>query len=566
MSDNSNFLKDDIETLDLSDIPEAIASLEETGIIQPIAAIKEAELKSEAKNTEDASLQEEIAGNKTEEIKVSEDGIWKSDADRNKDIAVDIPEGKEDETSGERSEGDDTSPQGGEPSHERRNPTPEERRLARQKRRRHNTLVAFIICFVVIAALALGSIIGAKIFAQNTEEPVLIPPIEETIPPEEAPVIDMTPLITQEEEEEIEEEPEVEVQTPEELLDEMVTNMISEMTLEEKVAGLFIITPEALTGQSAVTKAGEGTQEALEKYPVGGVIYFKQNITSADQIKEMIDNTVKYSRYPLFIAVDEEGGDVARIQQALKLDKTLTAQELGEGNDASVTYDTYNNIGKYMTEYGFNLDFAPVADILTNPDNKAIGNRSFGSDADVVSNMVQNAVQGLDKAGVYTCVKHFPGQGDVDGDTHQTLASTTRTRSDMESCELLPFKAAIESGVDMIMVGHMSAPELMEDNLPCSLSKEVMTDLLRVDMGYNGVIITDSLSMAAISEYYGADEASIKALKAGADMILMPEDFELAYNGVIEAVKDGKIDEHRIDDSLARVYKVKYRDTLIADE
>ena len=348
----------------------------------------------------------------------------------------------------------------------------------------------------------------------------------------------------------------------------MVTNMIAEMTLEEQVAALFIITPESLTGQQAVTKAGDGTKEALEKYPVGGIVYFKQNITSSDQIKEMIDNTKSYCRFPLFIAVDEEGGDVARIQQALKLDKTATAQELGNENNTITTFDAYDTIGKRLTEYGFNLDFAPVADVLTNPDNKAIGNRAFGSDPDVVSNMVVSAIGGLHENDVVTCVKHFPGQGDANGDTHQVLASSDRTRSDIENCELVPFKAAIDNGVDMIMVGHLSVPELMQENpnLPCSLSKEIMTDLLRVNMEYKGVIITDSMSMAAISEYYGADEAAIKALKAGADMILMPEDFELAFNGVVDAVKDGTIDEHRINDSLARVYKIKYRDTLEIDE
>ena len=446
--------------------------------------------------------------------------------------------------------------------------TPQEKRAERQKRRKHSRIVAFTVAFVVIVLLILGGIFGYLAIGSKHEENLPQPVVEEIpVIEEEKPIVDMTPEIVEEPEEEPTPEPEP-VQTQEELLDEMVTNMIAEMTLEEKVAGLFIITPESLTGQQAVTKAGDGTKEALEKYPVGGIVYFKQNITSSDQIKEMIDNTKSYCRFPLFIAVDEEGGDVARIQQALKLDKTATAQELGNENNTITTFDAYDTIGKRLTEYGFNLDFAPVADVLTNPDNKAIGNRSFGSDPDVVSNMVVSAIGGLHENDVVTCGKHFPGQGDANGDTHQVLASSDRTRSDIENCELVPFKAAIDNGVDMIMVGHLSVPELMQENpnLPCSLSKEIMTDLLRVNMEYKGVIITDSMSMAAISEYYGADEAAIKALKAGADMILMPEDFELAFNGVVDAVKDGTIDEHRINDSLARVYKIKYRDTLEIDE
>lgn len=561
MSDNNNFLNDDIETLDLSDIPEAIAAMEETGVIKPIAEIKEAEAKqaeAEKKNeeTDDTPDTPNQPENKEENTDPGETMSWDA-------IHENMTEAPEDNAAAAENE---PPKEGGDNSEPPKKMTNEDRRIARQKRRQTNRIIAFTVFFVLVALIAIGSIIGAKAVSDGVEKEEPVAVIEEITPAVTEPVIDMTPLITQEEEEQEEEEPTPEVQSEEELLEEMVTNMIAEMTLEEKVAGLFIVTPESLTGQSAVTKAGDGTKEALEKYPVGGVVYFKQNITSADQIKEMIDNTVSYSRYPLFIAVDEEGGDVARIQQALKLDKIPTAKELGEENNTITTFDAYNSIGNYMKEYGFNLDFAPVADVLTNPDNKAIGDRSFGSDADVVTNMVSSAVKGLDEAGVYTCVKHFPGQGDVDGDTHQTLASTTKTKTDMESCELLSFKAAIESGVDMIMVGHFSAPALTEEPLPCSISKEVMTDLLRVEMGYNGVIITDSMSMAAISEYYGADEAAIKALKAGADMILMPEDFELAYNGVIDAVKDGTIDEHRINDSLARVYKVKYKDTLQPEE
>ena len=559
MSDNNNFLNDDIETLDLSDIPEAIAAMEETGVIKPIAEIKEAE----AKQAEEEKKTDEIEETKKEPEKSEEVSSDPGETQSWDAIHENMTEAPEDNVTPPESEppkdGDDTQP--------KKKITSEEKRLARQKRRQTNRIIAFTVFFVLVAIIAVGSIFGAKFVSENTDKDEPVAVVEEITPAVTEPVIDMTPLITQEEEEEQEEEePTPEVQSEEELLEEMVTNMISEMTLEEKVAGLFIVTPESLTGQQAVTKAGDGTKEALEKYPVGGIVYFKQNITSADQIKEMIDNTVSYSRYPLFIAVDEEGGDVTRIQQALKLDKIPTAAELGEENNTITTFDTYNSIGNYMKEYGFNLDFAPVADVLTNPDNKAIGNRSFGADADVVINMVSSAIKGLDEAGVYTCVKHFPGQGDVNGDTHQTLASTTKSRSEMESCELLSFKAAIESGVDMIMVGHFSAPSLTEEPLPCSISREVMTDLLRVDMGYNGVIITDSMSMAAISEYYGADEAAIKALKAGADMILMPEDFELAYNGVIDAVNDGTIDEHRINDSLARVYKVKYKDTLQPEE
>ncbi|MFI3214300.1 MAG: glycoside hydrolase family 3 N-terminal domain-containing protein, partial [Eubacteriales bacterium] len=164
--------------------------------------------------------------------------------------------------------------------------------------------------------------------------------------------------------------------------------------------------------------------------------------------------------------------------------------------------------------------------------------------------------------GISACLKHFPGQGDADGDTHDERASIDKTLEELMELEFLPFQAGIEAGVNMIMVSHLLAPEVIEDNDPSSLSEEMITDVLRGQLGYDGIVITDALNMSAITDYYGADEAAIKALKAGVDMLLMPEDFELAYQGVLDAVADGTISEDRIDDSLARIYRVKYADTI----
>ena len=354
----------------------------------------------------------------------------------------------------------------------------------------------------------------------------------------------------------------IEEYTDEELLDEIVEACISEMPLEDKVAVLFIVTPEALTGVDKAVRAGDGTKEALEKYPVGGLIYFKQNIKSKDQITEMLANTVSMSKYPIFLAVDEEGAGVARVADALGLEKVDSAADIGATGDANNAYETYKEIGTYLTEYGFNLNFAPVADVLTEPDNDAIGDRSFGSDPTVVSAMVSSSVTALEEVGVTACMKHFPGQGDADGDTHEGLAASDRTLEEIKETELKPFAAGMEAGAQMIMVGHFTVPAIDEDNTPASLSKKVITDLLREEMGYNGVVITDALNMSAISEYYDSTQACIMAFKAGADMVLMPEDFEAAYEGVLAAVKDGTISEARINDSLRRVYRIKYKGTI----
>ena len=443
-----------------------------------------------------------------------------------------------------------------------------EKKILRHKRRIRNQIIAYIVLIIIVAGAAVGGIYGVNTLGTKLYEMRQAKALEAEqaaqAAEEEASLEAEVPLVEEEVSSDSEEPtPEVPEYTEEELLEEVVQSCIDDMSLEDKVAGLFMVTPESITGVDKAIKAGDGTKEALEKYPVGGIIYFAQNIQSESQIKEMVANTVSYSKYPLFVAVDEEGGRVARIQSSLKLEATDPAQTIGESGDNSVAYDTYAKIGERLVEYGFNLDLAPVADVLTNDANKAIGDRSFGSDPAVVSGMVTSAVQALGEKGVYSCLKHFPGQGSVGDDTHEGMAVTDRSADDMKNTDIAPFIAGIDAGADMVMVGHFICPSLTEDETtPCSLSKAVMTDLLRGEYGYNGVIITDALSMTAISEYYSADEAAIKALKAGADMILMPEDFETAYNGVLEAVKDGTIDEKRIDDSLARVYRVKYRSTV----
>lgn len=445
----------------------------------------------------------------------------------------------------------------------------EERRLIRQKRKKRNRLIAIIVTIVVLAVVGVGGYFGVstliKAIGKGSEE-TTVEEIEETVAEEpevieEEPVIEMTPEII--EEPEITPEPEEPEQTDEEIMDEMVRSMIAEMTLEEKVAGIFIVSPEQLTKQDNVQKAGDGTKTALEQYPVGGIIYSKKNFKNKDSVTELIANTSSYSRYPLFIAIREEGGKASELQAALKLDKTSSAKELAAAENSSATFDSYYSIGAYLKEYGFNLDIAPVADILTNPANTSIGDRSFGDDATAVASNVTAGIGGLKEAGITSCISHFPGQGNANGDPNQSMCSTDKTKADMDSCELIPFRAAIDEGVEMIMVGNFAAPELTGDNLPCTFSKAISTELLRDEMGYDGIIITDALNAKCISDYYGADEAAIKAIKSGVDMILLPEDFELAYSGVIEAINEGTIDIRRIDDALARIYKVKYKDTLV---
>ena len=214
-----------------------------------------------------------------------------------------------------------------------------------------------------------------------------------------------------------------------------------------------------------------------------------------------------------------------------------------------------------MEELNFNVDFAPVADVVS-AENAVIGNLSFGSDPNVVGTMVAAEVQGLQESGVSACLKHFPGIGDTTTDTHDEKTVSEKTLEDMQQTDLPAFQSGIDAGADFVMVSHMSLPNVVGDDTPCSLSGAVISDLLRNQLGYNGIVITDALDMSAITDSYSSAEAAVKAIEAGADMLLMPENFEEAYQGVLDAVQNGTISEDRINESLKRIYRVKYRDRI----
>ncbi len=428
------------------------------------------------------------------------------------------------------------------------------KREARRKRRKRNQVLAYLATVVFVGAVLAGGIYGVSRVlptggtAESNEDQ------------EQNPQASMSQQISDLLDEEIEEPdpsdyiPEL---TPEEKLDEIINQAISVMPIEDKVAGLFIVTPEAITGVDTALKAGESTKNALTTNPVGGLIYFAKNIQSQEQLAEMIDNSVLYSRYPLFIAVDEEGGRVSRVAGAGLATNVGTPAEIGATGDADNAYAAGVSIANYLTPLGFNLDFAPVADI-NNVEGSIIGDRSFGSDADTVAEMVAAMVKGLEENGISSCLKHFPGIGSSTEDTHEGLASTGRTAEEFRNNEFKVYEAGIEAGVDFIMITHMSAPGLTGDQTSATFSKTIVTDILRNELGFEGVIITDALNMKAISDYNGADDAAILALKAGCDMLLMPEDYSVAYNAVLQAVKDGTISEERINDSLRRIYRIKY--------
>lgn len=409
-----------------------------------------------------------------------------------------------------------------------------------------------IVGVLLIAALIIGAgkVMDVKKPLLEAKQEEVAPEVETETEPEEEKEIKTEEV----------KEPE---KSAEELLEEQIDKMIADMSLEERVLQLFVITPEALTRVDTVVAAGEATKEAIIERPVGGLIYFQKNLQNPEQVKEMLSNTYQYYREagaPVpFLSVDEEGGSVARIggQSAFGVERLPDMRVIGENGNVEEAKRVGDVIGSYLSELGFNLDFAPDADVLTNPQNEVVKKRSFGSDAELVSRMSMAVVKGLEEHGIYATLKHYPGHGATLSDSHKGYAYTDKTLEELMEEELIPFKEGISEDIHFIMVAHISVPEITKDTVPCSLSPYMVTDVLREQLGYQGIVITDAMNMGAISQEYNSKEASVMALKAGVDLVLMPTDFEEAYQGVLSAIEEGELTEERIDESVRRVLRLK---------
>ena len=346
---------------------------------------------------------------------------------------------------------------------------------------------------------------------------------------------------------------------------EWIDRRMATLSLEEKIAQMFVISPEALLPDyTQVTAAGEATEKALAEHPVGGLIYRAANLQNEDQTKEMLENTMQYAvsrnGIPIFLAVDEEGGRVARIgnNSGFSVEKVPAMAEIGATGDPRKAYEAGDTIGAYLSGLGFNVDFAPDADVLSNPANTVVGDRSFGSDQKLVAEMAMQAADGLSANGVIACVKHFPGHGSTAGDTHEGLAYTDKDLAGFWDCDLLPFRRAAEQKIPMIMVSHISVPAITGGDVPASLSHKMVAELLREQMGYQGIVVTDDMGMGAIVQNYGSGEAAVMAIEAGCDLILLSSDFQTAFEAVMNAVKTGRVGEEQIEISVRRILNVKY--------
>ncbi|MFR1511540.1 MAG: glycoside hydrolase family 3 N-terminal domain-containing protein [Coprococcus sp.] len=364
---------------------------------------------------------------------------------------------------------------------------------------------------------------------------------------------------------------------------EAIKAIIDKMTLEQKVAQLFVVSPETLTGVDSVQYAGDMTYQALQDYPVGGIVFAKDNIDSSSQFGTMTDNLQSYSEeisgLPLFLAAAEEGGSASVLGNNDNLDEYYEnsysddgsdyssssansvhsgapfMSEIGRKDDSTNAYEAGKSIGSLMSAYGLNLDLAPVADVLSG-NSTGIGNRTFGTDAQTVSDMALEVIRGIQEEDVNAAMKYFPGYGAASSNM-SGFPVINSSLDELKKKEFLPYSNAIAQGMDFVMVGHISVPNVTGDDTPASLSEKMISEVLRKDLGFKGIVMTDYLNDKTIVKNYGAADAAVKAIQAGADLLLEPDDLEAAYEGVLKAVKKGDITEDRLDESIYRILRVK---------
>ena len=348
---------------------------------------------------------------------------------------------------------------------------------------------------------------------------------------------------------------------------QLAEQILDTMTLEEKLWQLFFVAPEALTGEEAVTESSDALQQALAEKPVGGVILFARNLISREQTVSLLADVKSASRLAPFLGVDEEGGTVSRVgaNSAMGVTQLQDMSVYGASGDASALYGDLYNLAQSLNTLGFNVDFAPVADVTTGSDKNPMKLRSFSSDPERCASMVSVSVGALQDGGVAACLKHFPGYGTATADDHNGSVSLDRTLEQLEQTEFVPFSAGIDKGAYFVMVSHLSVPAVTGDDTPADLSEKLVTELLRNTLHFQNIVITDAQNMGSIAQNYTSAEAAVAALRAGVDMVLMPQDLQEAYDGVAKAIADGVLTEDRIDRSVLRILNVKIQLGLLSE-
>ncbi|MDQ0659070.1 beta-N-acetylhexosaminidase [Paenibacillus sp. W2I17] len=345
---------------------------------------------------------------------------------------------------------------------------------------------------------------------------------------------------------------------------ELYQSKLKQMTLREKIGQML------LCGFHGTEAAGD-VEPFLRKYPIGGVIYFARNVESPEQVEQLSSGLQQIAKssgnVPLWISIDQEGGMVARITEGITLmPGPMAIAAAGSIDDA---YQAAYISGLELKSMGINMNFAPVLDVNNNAANPVIGVRSFGESPQSVAEYGARTIAGIQDAGIAATAKHFPGHGDTDTDSHLDLPIITHDRERVERLELIPFRAAIAEGVDAMMSAHIYFPALEPERLPVTLSQTVLSGLLRQELGYQGMIVTDCMEMDAIAVNYGTVDAAVMAVEAGADLVLISHTAKLqaeAFEALLAAVRSGRISERRIDESVIRLLMYKAKRGLLESE
>lgn len=349
---------------------------------------------------------------------------------------------------------------------------------------------------------------------------------------------------------------------------------IKGMTLEEKLGQMMMPDFRYMNGQN-VTQLLPEVERMIRSYHIGGVILFRENIVSTEQSTALIEQMQRVSnKYKLLMTIDQEGGSITRFQAGTDMPGNMA---LGATRSNELSEKVGKTVGEELKSLGFNMNFAPSLDVNNNAENPVIGVRSYGGNPDLVANMGLSYINGLQSTDVSATAKHFPGHGDTNIDSHVGLPIVSHDMERLKSVELYPFQKAMDNGLDAIMTTHITFPNLDSTsvisqktgeriNLPATLSKKILTDLVRDEMKFKGVIVTDAMNMGAISKHYGTVEAAIKTIQAGTDIVLMPGNMNEIFPGLVEAVEKGVISEDRLNESAKRILELKLKRGIVKEE
>jgi beta-N-acetylhexosaminidase len=354
----------------------------------------------------------------------------------------------------------------------------------------------------------------------------------------------------------------------------VIKKAVAGLTLDEKI-GQMLMPDFRNFNQQPVTKMLPEIEKLVKDYHLGGVILFRENVVTTKQTAELVAAYQQTAeKFGLLLSIDQEGGIVTRLQSGTDMPGNMA---LGATRSKELAWKVGHSIGEELHALGINMNLAPVLDVNNNPDNPVIGVRSFGEDPELVAELGVSYIKGLQDTGIAATAKHFPGHGDTAVDSHLGLPEVPHDRDRLQKVELYPFQKAMEAGIDAIMTAHVTFPKVDETKvisqkdgteiaLPATLSYKVLTELMRKEMGFNGVIITDAMNMKAITDHFGPVDAAVKAVRAGADIVLMPVGLEEVVNGLKKAVQNGEIPQERINASVERILTLKVKRGIFKQE